>query len=102
MEGTQEISVEPWIKNDSHGDASYGTAYPIKTVVVWPRSTDELERGGIIVAGWNVYIPPGKPIPNAHDRVTFDGKKYDIDGVPGPYPLGGEKHTLMVLKGTGS
>lgn len=102
MDGSQTIQVKPYASRDSHGDVTYGTPYTIDGVIVWPRQSDELERGGTIIDGQNVYIQPGKPIPNAKDQVVYDGKAYDIDGKPGEYPLGGEFHTLVVLKGTGS
>lgn len=102
MDGSQTIQVKPYVSRDSHGDVTYGDPFTVDGVIVWPRTSDELERGGTIIDGQNVYIQPGKPIPNAKDQVIYDGKTYDIDGKPGEYPLGGEFHTLVVLKGTGS
>lgn len=102
MDGTQQISVKPYVSRDSHGDVTYGAPYLIDGVIVWSRTSDELERGGTIIDGQNVYIQPGKPVPNAKDQIVYNGKTYDIDGVPGQFPLGGESHTLVVLKGTGS
>lgn len=109
MIGDQVITVKPYLDEDQFGDPSYGTPYQIPDVIVWSRQSDELERGGTIIDGQNVYIPPnfrtvppGKPLPNAKDRLVFDGQEYDVDGKPGAYPLGGESHTLVVLKGTGS
>lgn len=102
MDGTQLIQIKPFVSRDSHGDITYGPPVNVPDVIVWPRQSEEIERGGTIIDGLNVYIQPGKPIPNAKDRIVYDGKTYDIDGVPGEYPLGGEFHTLVVLKGTGS
>lgn len=102
MDGTQAIQIKPYVSRNSHGDVTYGTLIPVIDIIVWPRTSGELEQGGTIIDGQNVYIQPGKPIPNAKDQVVYNGKTYDIDGVPGEYPLGGEFHTLVVLKGTGS
>lgn len=102
MDGTQVIQIKPFVSRTSHGDVTYGPPVTVRDVIVWPRTSEELERGGTIIDGQNVYIQPGKPIPNAKDQIVYDGKTYDIDGVPGEYPLGGEFHTLVVLKGTGS
>lgn len=102
MDGSQIIQIKPYLSRDSHGDVTYGDPVTVRDVIVWARSSDELERGGTIIDGQNVYIQPGKPIPNAKDKIVYNGKSYDIDGVPGQYPLGGEFHTLVVLKGTGS
>jgi hypothetical protein len=104
MDGTQQVTIKVWDGEDDHGDPSWGTPYDFKEVIVWSRTNDELERGGIPVEGWNVYIQPekittAKPIPKARDRVVYAGQEYAIEGRPLEYPLGGEMHILIVLKG---
>jgi hypothetical protein len=104
MDGTQTVTIKPWLEQDDHGDDTYDDPYEFKEVIVWSRTSDELERGGIPVEGWNVYIQPEKitpekPTPKARDRVIYDGVEYSIEGRPLEYPLGGETHILVVLKG---
>ncbi len=100
MADSEQIQVITPAKTDQNGDP-IGTDGAPRNVeaVVWPRtSTENADRGVVIIQGLNMKLPAGDPI-TAFDLVTARGEDWDVDGVPGVYP---NKAVLVVLKKVGT
>ncbi len=54
-------------------------------------------RQGVTIR-WTVYMPPGVDM-SAHDGILYEGKRYQIDGVPRPWqsPTGRLSHIEVLL-----
>lgn len=100
MADAEEVQIVTPAKTDQNGDPIGTDGLPrTEQAVVWPRtSTEDADRGVIIIAGLNMKLPAGDPI-TALDVVTARGEDWDVDGVPGVY-LG--KAVLVVLKKVGT
>jgi hypothetical protein len=103
--GDEVIVIHPFTGRDQMGDESWGPDRTIQACIAWPATSDEIDAGGYITDGWNVYIPPDQPdgvLPKARDEVTFNGVRYEIKGVPGRYRYNEDKGTLIVLAKAGA
>ncbi len=100
MAEAEEVSVFTPAKTDQNGDPIGVDGAPCTVqAVVWPRtSTEDSDRGVIIIQGLNMKLPAGDPIA-AVDVVTARGEDWDVDGVPGVYL---NKAVLVVLKKVGT
>lgn len=105
MTGDEEIVIHPFAGRDQMGDEQWGPDRTIKSCIAWPAQSAEIEAGGFITDGWNVYIPPGEPeenLPGPRDEITFHDVRYEVKGVPGRYRLNEDKGTLLVLAKAGA
>lgn len=105
MTGDEEIIVHPFAGRNQMGDETWGPDRTIQSVIAWPTTSAEIEAGGYITDGWNVYIPPGEPeanLPGPRDEVTFHETRYEIKGVPGRYRYNEDKGTLLVIAKAGA
>ena len=103
MRGHETIVIKPAGGLDDDGDPKApGDPVTVEGCIIWPRRSSE-EQGGVIIEGYNVFIPPGNPGPTATDRVNARGKDWAVDGVPGEFKMGGrDKGILVVLKRVGA
>lgn len=106
MRGAETITVKRADQVDWQGDpVGAPTEFEIPFCQVWPRSsTEDSDRGRVIIEGWNVYIPPRSAnTVYATDTVVVRGEEFTVDGVPGAYDLKGkDKGMLVVLRRVGS
>lgn len=70
---------------------------------LWPRtSTEDRAAGRVIIEGWNVYVPAGRPEVLATDVVAIRGDDHLVVGKPGSYDLKGrDKGQIFVTSRTG-
>jgi hypothetical protein len=104
----ETIQVRPYIKKGPTGEKEFGEPREIKGCKIWPRTGDEIDAGGAIIDGLNIYVPPRSdpaatpqvPVAiKATDRILARGKEWDVDGVPGEFrPNSGVKVILMTKK----
>lgn len=104
----ETIQVKPFIKKGPTGQAEYGSPRSIKGCKIWPRTSAEMDAGGAIIEGLNIYVPPQadsaatteNPVAiRATDRVIARGKEWEIDGVPGEFrPNSGVKVIFMTKR----
>ena len=104
----ETIQVKPFIRQLPTGQKEYGPPRDIKGCKIWPRTNAEVDAGGAIIDGLNIYIPPladsaattENPVAiKATDRVIARGKEWEVDGVPGEYrPNSGVKVIFMTKK----
>lgn len=64
----------------------------LATAQAWvqPKSSREMERlsqGGAVVSTHSIYVEPSSAVTPA-DRISFDGKTYQIDGIRDEAGLG--------------
>ncbi len=100
MADTEDIQVITPAKTDQNGDPIGADGAP-RTVqaVVWPRtSSEDADRGIIIIQGLNMKLPAGDPI-TAIDVVTARGEDWEVEGAPGVYL---NKAVIVVLKKVGT
>lgn len=105
---TEDIQVKPYTDKSPTGQKTYGTPRTIKGCKIWPRTSDDIEAGGAIIDGLNIYVPPRadpaatteNPVAiKAEDRVIARGKEWEVDGVPGEYrPSSGIKVIFMTKR----
>jgi hypothetical protein len=103
--GDEEIIVHPFLERDQMGDEQWGDDRTIKSCIAWPATSAEIEAGGYITDGWNVFIPPGEPednLPGPRDEITLHGVRYEVKGVPGRYRYNEDKGTILVLAKAGA
>ncbi len=100
MADTEPVQIFTPAKTDQNGDPIGSDGAPrTEQAVVWPRtSTENADRGVVIIQGLNMKLPAGDPI-TAVDVVTARGEDWDVDGVPGVYI---NKAVLVVLKKVGT
>lgn len=100
MADTEPVQIFTPAKTDQNGDPIGADGAPrTEQAVVWPRtSTEDSDRGVVIIQGLNLKLPAGDPI-TAIDVVTARGKNWEVEGQPGEY-LG--KAVLVVLKKVGT
>lgn len=104
----ESIQVKPYIKKSPTGQKEYGPPRTIKGCKIWPRTSDEIEKGGAIIDGLNIYVPPKadpaataeKPVAiTANDLIIARGREWDVDGQPGEYrPNSGIKAIFMTKR----
>lgn len=104
----ESIQVKPFTGKSPTGQLTFGPPRTIKGCKIWPRTSDEIEAGGTVIDGLNIYIPPRAdpaattetPVAiKANDRIVARGKEWDVDGVPGEYrPNSGVKTILMTKR----
>ena len=102
------IQVKPFVKQGPTGQKEYGPPRTIKGCKIWPRVSKEIEEGGAITDGLNIYVPPRAdpaatreaPVAiKATDRIVARGKEWEVDGVPGDFrPSSGVKLIFMTKK----
>jgi hypothetical protein len=106
MRGAETIRVKRPAPVDWQGDPTGDPQeFDIRNCQLWPRSsTEDSDRGRVIIEGWNVYIPPGSPNSvYATDTIVVRGDEYSVVGVPGAYDLKGkDKGMIVVLSRTGA
>lgn len=104
-----DIAIIPAGGSDRWGDDEPGgDPVVVRRPKMWPRDSAETQNN-VLISGWSVYIPKGKPVPTAADSVMVDvevdaeggyvagtGTEYHVTGDPGPYYAGGNRQ----LKGT--
>jgi hypothetical protein len=103
--GDEELVIHPFAGRDQMGDTTWGADRTLQGCIAWPTTSDEIQAGGFITDGWNVYIPPGvvdADLPHARDEASLHGVRYEIKGVPGRYRLNEDKGTLVVLAKAGA
>lgn len=89
-------------------DLPGGNPVVVRRPKMWPRDSSETQNN-VLISGWSVFIPKGRPVPSAADSVMVGieidgdgrmvagtGAEYHVVGDPGPYYAGGNRQ----LKGT--
>ena len=106
MRGRETIQILPSAGSTSDNEPlPAGDPVPVKNCIIWPRrSSEDNDRGSVIIEGFNVYLPPGSRVPKAVDKIVARGKTWEVEGVPGQFvsPSGRDKGTLVVLKRVGA
>jgi hypothetical protein len=108
---TEDIQVKPFEGKSPTGQITYGAPRTISGCKIWPRTSDELDAGGTVIDGLNIYVPPRAdpaatdlvPVAiTAKDRIVARGKEWEVDGVPGEFrPSSGIK-VIFSTKRVGS
>lgn len=105
MRGTETIKIFRGAKVDSLDSVDAGDEvahHEEPHCIVWPRTSEELGKGTVIIEGENVFTPPGADV-LATDQVELRGVRYDVEGKPGDYRMRGrQRGLLVVLKRLGS
>lgn len=97
----ETIQIKPFVGQSPTGVKTYGPPRDVKGCKIWPRVSKEIDEGGAITDGLNIYVPPGADAVGvkATDRVLARGKEWEVDGVPGMYwPSSGQKVIFMTKK----
>ena len=106
MRGNEVIHVKRPAPVDWQGDPPGDPQeFDIPGCQLWPRSsTEDSDRGRVIIEGWNCFIPPRSANSvYATDTVVVRGEEYSVVGVPGVYDLKGkDKGMIVVLSRTGA
>ena len=105
MTGDETIVVHPYAGRTQMGDETWGPDRSIQGCIAWPATSAEIEAGGFITDGWNVYIPPDQPagtLPGPRDEISLHGVRYEVKGVPGRYRYNEDKGTILVLAKAGA
>lgn len=100
MAQPETVIIKPYVGKSPTGQITYGPTRTVTGCTVWPRTTDEIEAGGAIIDGLNIY-KAGADLASvkANDRITARGKEWDIDGVPAEYrPNSGQKVILQTKR----
>ena len=106
MRGAETILLKRNADVDWQGDPIGSPPAPVEIVgcQLWPReSSEDDDRGRVILSGWNVYIPPGSGVTVlATDVLNIRGVDHQVVGVPGHYDYKGrDKGTILVASTTG-
>ena len=103
--GSRTITVVRAPKVDRLDDAPTGAPpeHQVTGCAVLPRTSNEEDRGWVIVEGRMIVAPHGADV-LADDKVRVDGATWDVDGEPGDYEdrRGKGKATMFYLKRLGS
>lgn len=104
MRGAETLLVKRGAGVDWQGDPTGDPdTFELRNCQLWPReSSEDDDRGRVILAGWNVFIPPGQPEVLATDVIKIRGDDHLVVGVPGRYDMKGrDKGTILVASKTG-
>lgn len=98
MRGNETITVHPHTGQDREGVDTWGDDYDVEGVIPWPRTSNELDRGGTVI-GENIFVPAGAGGDDIEDldNVTLRGIRYAVDGKPGDLRKSGRRKGLLVL-----
>lgn len=79
------------------------TQHSVEGCAVLPRTSNEQDKGWVVVEGRMIIAPHGSDV-IADDRVVVDGVTWDVDGEPGDYEnkRGRAKATIFYLKRLGT
>lgn len=105
MTGDETITIHPFVRETPMGDTEWGTDRDLLGCIAWPAQSAEIEAGGFITDGWNVYIPADTldaDLPSARDEISLHGTRYEVKGVPGRFRYNEDKGTLLVLARAGA
>jgi hypothetical protein len=103
--GQRTITVIREPKTDRLDDPPAGppAEHDVEGCAVVPRAALEEGKGWVNIEGWTVFAPYGADVLST-DRVRYDGRVWDVDGVPADYEnkRAKGKATLINLKRQGS
>lgn len=102
MIGRETVTIHPMSADkDRYGQQqSAGDDIEVTGCFAWPRGSSETgDVANTVVTGYSVVLPPGHPPLKPIDQLTYRGKRYEVEGEPGEYRMGGRpKGTIVALK----
>lgn len=101
--GTETVTILRPGAEDQFGQPGPDDApRDVPQCIVFPRtSTEDHDRGEVVITGLGVAMPPGTDI-KATDRVVARGQTWEVEGQPGDYrSKGGRAKNILVFLKTG-
>lgn len=105
MQGNETVVIKREQDVDWQGDPVGDSSEIVLTrCQLWPRSsTEDSDRGRVIIEGWNVFVPKGQAAVLATDIVEIRGEDHLVVGKPGAYDIKGrDKGQIFVTSRTGT